>query len=91
MSLPTRREILAGAADAPEYLSAAQVAEALRARRFSSLELTRALIARIERGDSALPIGVQIIGPYLEDRTVLAFAMLLERAFGGFVAPPGYA
>ena len=33
------------------------------------------------------PIGVQIIGPYLEDRTPIAFAELLEREFGGFVPP----
>jgi amidase len=38
-----------------------------------------------------LPIGAQIVGPYLEDRTTVAFAGLLERAFGGFVPPPGYA
>jgi amidase len=50
-----------------------------------------AAVIPIDRGDSPLPIGVQIIGPYLEDRTVLAFAMLLEREFGGFVAPPGLA
>ncbi len=37
-----------------------------------------------------LPIGAQIIGPYLEDRTTIAFAGLLEQAFGGFKAPPGY-
>ena len=37
-----------------------------------------------------LPIGVQIVGPYLEDRTPLAFAALAEEAFGGFKAPPGY-
>ena len=36
----------------------------------------------------ASPIGVQIIGPYLEDRTTLRFAELIEREFGGFVAPP---
>jgi amidase len=30
---------------------------------------------------------VQIIGPYLEDRTMIAFAELLEREFGGFVPP----
>ncbi|HSV02848.1 MAG TPA: amidase family protein [Phenylobacterium sp.] len=35
-----------------------------------------------------LPIAAQIIGPYLEDRTTLAFAGLLEREFGGFRAPP---
>jgi amidase len=38
-----------------------------------------------------LPIGVQIIGPEFEDRTPLAFARAIEREFGGFVAPPGYA
>ena len=38
-----------------------------------------------------LPIGVQIIGPEYEDRTPLAFARLIEREFGGFAAPPGYA
>jgi amidase len=38
-----------------------------------------------------LPVGVQIIGPEFEDRTPLAFARLIEREFGGFVAPPGYA
>ncbi len=37
---------------------------------------------------AGLPIGGQIVGPYLEDRTTLAFAAHLEAAFGGFVAPP---
>lgn len=37
---------------------------------------------------AGLPIGAQIIGPYLEDRTTIAFAGLIERAFGGFRAPP---
>jgi amidase len=35
-----------------------------------------------------LPIGAQVIGPYLEDRTTIGFAGLMEREFGGFVAPP---
>jgi amidase len=43
----------------------------------------------IEVSPDGLPIGVQIIGPYLEDRTTIAFAELLEKKFGGFVAPPG--
>jgi amidase len=38
-----------------------------------------------------LPVGVQIIGPILEDRTPLAFARLVEREFGGFAPPPRYA
>ncbi len=37
---------------------------------------------------AGLPIGGQIVGPYLEDRTTLAFAAHLEATFGGFVAPP---
>jgi amidase len=47
-----------------------------------------ATVAPIGRSDTNLPIGVQIIGPYLEDRTPIAFAERLEQEFGGFVAPP---
>ena len=46
-----------------------------------------ATVAPIGRTETGLPIGVQIIGPYLEDSTPIQFAQLLERAFGGF-APP---
>ncbi|HEV3500613.1 MAG TPA: amidase [Bradyrhizobium sp.] len=35
-----------------------------------------------------LPIGIQVIGPYLEDLTTIKFAGLLEREFGGFIPPP---
>ncbi|WP_338307095.1 amidase [Bradyrhizobium sp. TM233] len=42
----------------------------------------------IERTATGLPVGVQIIGPYLEDRTTIALAGLIEREFGGFVPPP---
>jgi amidase len=42
-------------------------------------------------GESGLPIGLQAIGPYLEDRTPIAFAELAEHEFGGFVQPPGFA
>jgi len=37
-----------------------------------------------------LPIGLQAIGPYLEDRTPIRFAALLARELGGFRRPPGY-
>jgi amidase len=47
-----------------------------------------ATVAPIGHGESGLPIGVQIIGGYLEDRTTIAFAGLIEREFGGFVPPP---
>jgi len=36
-----------------------------------------------------LPIGLQAIGPWLEDLTPLAFAEAMEQAFGGFRPPPG--
>jgi amidase len=48
-----------------------------------------ATVAPIGLSRGGLPIAVQIIGPYLEDRTTLGFAALLEREFGGFRAPPG--
>jgi len=37
-----------------------------------------------------LPLGVQIVGPWLEDRTPLRLAELIEREFGGFVPPPAF-
>jgi amidase len=39
---------------------------------------------------SGLPLGLQAIGPYLEDRTTLRFAELLEESWHGFQRPPGY-
>ena len=38
-----------------------------------------------------LPVGMQIVGPFLEDRTPLKLAELIEREFGGFVPPPMFA
>ena len=43
----------------------------------------------IGHDDGGLPVGVQIIGGFLDDRTTIAFAGLLEREFGGFTPPPG--
>lgn len=36
-----------------------------------------------------VPAGVQVVGPYLGDRTTLRFAQLVEQALGGFARPPG--
>ena len=38
-----------------------------------------------------LPVGVQIVGPYLYDRTVIAFARAPAGLTGGFTPPPAYA
>ena len=38
-----------------------------------------------------LPMGIQAVAPYLEDRTSLRFAALVEQELGGFVAAPGIA
>ena len=37
-----------------------------------------------------LPVGVQILGPYLEDATPIRLAGLLAKENGGFTPPPGY-
>jgi amidase len=44
-----------------------------------------ATVAPIGHSEEGLPIGVQIVGPYLEDHTTIAFARLIEREFGGFI------
>jgi len=44
-------------------------------------------VAPIARSASGLPVGAQIIGDYLEDRTPIAFAGLVEREFRGFTPP----
>lgn len=45
----------------------------------------------IAMSGDGLPIGVQIVGPWLEDRTPIKLAELIERAFGGFTPPPKFA
>lgn len=35
-----------------------------------------------------LPMGLQVIGPYMQDRTPLRFAQLAAEALGGYVPPP---
>ena len=48
-----------------------------------------ATVVPIGRTASGLPVGIQIVGPYLEDRTTLAVARLIEEVLGGFTPPPG--
>ena len=48
-------------------------------------------VAPVGRTPEGLPVGMQIVAPYLEDRTAIHFARLIEDLVGGFEAPPGYA
>ncbi len=50
-----------------------------------------ATAAPIGRSPEGLPIGAQIIGPWLEDRTPIQLARLIEREFGGFEPPKAFA
>lgn len=47
-------------------------------------------VAPVGRTSQGLPVGVQIVGPYLEDRTTIDFARRLTDVIGGFEAPPNY-
>lgn len=48
-----------------------------------------ATVVPVGHTKSGLPVGIQIVGPYLEDRTTLAVGRLIEKLLGGFVPPPG--
>ncbi len=49
-----------------------------------------ATVAPVGLSESGLPVGIQIIGARLEDRTTIAFARGLSGLVGGFMAPPSY-
>jgi amidase len=49
-----------------------------------------ATVAPIGISSSGLPIGIQIIGPYLEDATSIDFAARTKELFGGYKPPAGY-
>jgi amidase len=50
-----------------------------------------ATVIPIGRTSRGLPVGLQIMGPYMEDATPLTIAMCLEGLTGGFMPPPGLA
>ena len=49
-----------------------------------------ATVVPVGRLASGLPVGIQIVGPYLEDRTTLDVAKHLERIFGSSPRPAGF-
>jgi amidase len=57
---------------------------------FANLSGNPATTAPIGRSPQELPVGVQILGPYLEDATPIDFADKMATVVGGFVSPPGF-
>ncbi len=49
-----------------------------------------ATVAPTGLASNGLPVGIQIIGPYLEDYTTIEFARLMAEVTGGFQVPEGY-
>jgi amidase len=55
---------------------------------FAYLPATAMPVGRTAGG---LPVGMQIVGPYLEDRTTVDVARRVTEVVGGFEPPPGFA
>jgi len=47
-------------------------------------------VVPIGRTAEGLPVGMQIVAPYLHDRRAVRAAQLVSAVLGGFEAPPGY-
>jgi amidase len=56
----------------------------------ASLAYLPATVAPAGMTESGLPVGVQIIGPYLGDRETIQFARLLGAVSGVVTMPPAY-
>ena len=57
---------------------------------FATLAGLPATTAPVGLTAGGLPVGLQIVGPYLEDATPIAVAGRLADLIGGFKAPPGF-
>jgi amidase len=55
---------------------------------FATLTGCPATVAPVGRTKGGLPVGIQIMGPYLEDATPIDVATKLAAIMGGFVPPP---
>jgi amidase len=56
----------------------------------ASLAYLPATVAPIGLTRAGLPVGVQIIGAYMQDKTTVEFARLLAAEIGGFRPPPNF-
>jgi amidase len=57
---------------------------------FATLTGCPVTVAPVGRTKAGLPVGVQIMGPYLEDATPIDIAWKMSEIIGGFTPPPGY-
>ncbi len=55
----------------------------------ATLTYLPATVVPVGHTAAGLPVGLQIVGPYLEDRTTLAVGRCITEVLGGFVPPPG--
>jgi amidase len=58
---------------------------------FATLTGCPATVAPIGLTSTGLPVGIQIMGPFLEDATTIDIAGKMADLIGGFVAPPDFA
>ena len=56
----------------------------------ASLAYLPATVAPAGLTPAGLPVGMQILGPYLEDLTTIGFAASIAEVLGGFSSPPGF-
>jgi amidase len=57
---------------------------------FASLAGLPATTAPVGLGRGGLPVGIQVVGPYLEDATPIDVAGRITDVIGGFRPPPGF-
>ncbi|MGY3682083.1 amidase [Streptomyces sp. TE33382] len=56
----------------------------------SSVNHLPAAVAPVGTTRDGLPVGIQVIAPYLHDRTAVRFVQRLAEVIGGFHRPPGF-
>jgi len=56
----------------------------------ATMPLLPSAMVPIGRTRAGLPVGIQVVAPYLEDRTAVAFARAMADVVGGFDVPPGF-
>ena len=56
------------------------------------ISTTRCPAASVPAGKTAdgLPVGMQIVAPYLQDRRAIRVAQLASEVLGGYEVPPGF-